>query len=132
MNPKYWWPLSIVFMGLIAIAMDAVESDKFDPESLPPPAAGTTLITTKPQYTCEGVIYSISEDGIKYVRESGGVILLAAGLDNRTGFYRFGNYGDVRPVDHAEMDAETSNMLEHALNYCNARYLPSGVHFAYR
>jgi hypothetical protein len=130
MNPKYWWPLSIVFFGFIGIALDARETDNFDPESLPPPAAGTTAITTKPQYTCEGFIYSISEDGIKYVRESGGVILLTAGLANNTGFYQLGKYGDVRHVDHVERDSETSNKLKHALNNCNARFLPSGVYFS--
>ena len=127
MNPKYWWSLSIVFVGLIALAMDSTEIDKFDPESLPPPAAGTTAITTKPQYTCEGVIYSISEDGIKYVRESGGGILLAAELDNKIGFYKLGKYGSVRHVEHAEIDSEASKKLEHALNNCNARHLPSGA-----
>jgi hypothetical protein len=131
MNPKYWWPLSIVFFGLIATFLDAGTTDKFDPESLPPPAAGTTAITSKPQYTCEGFIYSISEDGIKYVRESGGVILLAAGLDNKKGFYQLGKYGDVRHVDHDDWDSETSNKLEHALNNCDARYLPSGVYFSH-
>ena len=129
MNPKYWWPLSIIFFGYIGIALDALEKNNFDPESLPPPAAGTTTITTKPQYSCEGFTYSISEDGTRYVRESGGVLLLATGLDNKTGFYQLGKYGDVRHVNTGERDSETSGKLEYALNNCNARYLPSGVYF---
>ena len=82
MNPKYWWPLSIIFVVVISILVEFMERDKFDPESLPTPAAGTTTVTISTQNICDDVIYSISQDGIKYVRESGGGILLAAELDN--------------------------------------------------
>ena len=129
MNPKNWWALSLCFVSLIAIAMDSTERDRFDPESLPPPAAGAAALTTKAQYNCEGVIHSISEDGIRYVRESGGGILLAAELDNKIGFYKLGKYGIVNRVDHAEVDSEASKKIEHALNNCTARHLPSGVYF---
>jgi hypothetical protein len=30
-------------VGLIAVGMEFIERDEFDPESLPPPAAGTTV-----------------------------------------------------------------------------------------
>ena len=107
-----------------------MERDKFDPESLPPPAAGTTTVTTRTQNTCEDVIYSISQDGIKYVRESGGGTLLAAELDNKIGFYHLGRLGELENVNKAEIDTGTLKMLEYALTNCDARYNPSGVIFA--
>jgi hypothetical protein len=130
MNPKFWWFFSIVFVGVIAMLMEFMEPEKFDPESLPPPAAGTTILTTPAQNTCEGVIYSISQDGIRYVRESGGGTLLAARLDNKTGFYQLGSLGELKNVDEAEIDTKTLKMLEYALTNCDARYNPSGVLFA--
>lgn len=132
MNQGNWWLLSIVFVALIAMAMEFLERDEFDPESLPPPAAGASDTITRPQITCEDFIYSISKDGIKYVRESGGVILLADELDNKTGFYQLGEYGSLKQVDRTEMDSEASEKLEYALTNCNADYLPSGLNFAYR
>jgi hypothetical protein len=131
MNPKIWGSLSVVFVGLIAVGMEFIERDEFDPESLPPPAAGTTA-TTQTRHTCDGIIYSISEDNIKYVRESGGGTVLAAELDNKISFYQFGRYGSLQPVDHAEQDSETSKKLEYALTNCNEIHIPSGVNFAYR
>ena len=132
MNQGNWWLLSIVFVALIAMAMEFLERDEFDPESLPPPAAGASNTITRPQITCEDFIYSISKDGIKYVRESGGVVLLADELDNKTGFYQLGEYGSLKQVDRTEMDSEASEKLEYALTNCNADYLPSGLNFAYR
>lgn len=132
MNPKYWWSLSIVSVVVISILMEFMERDKFDPESLPPPAAGTTTVTTRTQNTCEGVIYSISQDSIKYVRESGGGTLLAAELDNKIGFYHLGRFGELENVDEDEIDTETPKMLEYALTNCDARYNPSGVNFTLR
>jgi len=132
MNPRYWGTLSIFFVGLIAFAIEFIEGGEFDPESLPPPAAGTTAITTQTRHTCDGIIYSISQDGIKYVHESGGGTVLAAEQDNKISFYQFGRYGSLKSVDHAEKDPETSIKLEYALANCNERHLPSGVNFAYR
>lgn len=132
MNPKLWGILSLVFVGLIAIGMDTDERNGFDPESLSPPAAGPIAISTQPKYNCEGVIYSISEDGVKYVRQSGGGVLLAAQVNNKVGFYRLGKFGSIMHANHTEMDAEVSERLEYALNNCNARHLPSGVYFALR
>lgn len=130
MNPQYWWPLGFVSVSVIAVCMEFMDTDKFDPETLPPPAAGTTLVTTLAENTCEDVIYSISQDGIKYVHESGGGTLLAAKLDTRIGFYRLGRLGGVEDVDEAEIDTSTSKMLEYTLTHCDARYIPSGVFFA--
>ena len=132
MNPKYWWLISFVSVGVIAVLMEFMEPDKFDPESLPPPAAGTTSVTTRTQNTCQGVIYSISQDDIKYVHESGGGTLLAAELDNKIGFYQLGKFGLLENVDETEIDTETINKLEYALTNCNARYNPSGLFFASR
>ncbi len=130
MNPKYWWPLSIVFVVAISILVEFMESDRFDPESLPTPAAGTATVTTRTQNICDDVIYSISQDGIKYVRESGGGILLAAELGNRIGFYHLGSFGELENVDKAELDTAAPHLLEYALTNCDARYNPSGVIFA--
>lgn len=120
------------FVVVISIFMEFSVRDKFDPESLPPPAAGTTKVTTRAQNTCEGVIYSISQDGIKYVRESGGGTLLAAELDNKIGFYHLGRLDELENVDAAEIDTETLKMLEYALTNCDERYNPSGVIFSLR
>lgn len=132
MSPSHWWTLSIVFVGLIAVAMESLERDEFDPASLPPPAAGIAPKITQPLHTCEGVIYSVSSDGIKYVRESGGGVLLAAELDNKVGFYQLGQYSSLKYLDRADMNSEASEKLEYALTNCKAEYLPSGVNFAYR
>ena len=132
MGQGHWWLLSIVLVGTIALAMEALERDEFDPGSLPPTAAGTPATVTRKHLTCEDVIYSISKDGIKYVRESGGVILLTDELDNKTGFYQLGEYGSLKQVARTEMDSESSEKLEYALENCNAEYLPSGLNFAYR
>jgi hypothetical protein len=132
MNRGNWWILSIVLVGLIALAMEALERDEFDPESLPPPAAGASAAITRNHLTCEDVMYSISKDGIKYVRESGGIILLTDMLDNKAGFYQLGEYGSLKHVNRTEMDSEASEKLEYALANCDAEYLPSGLNFAYR
>lgn len=132
MEPKYWWTLSIVFVILSALTMDVVSKVKFDPESLPTPAAGTTAKTTQSQYTCDDFIFSVSEDGIKYVHESGGGIHLATESDHEILYFLLGEYGSLKNVDHTEIDSEMSEKLEFALKNCNAKYLPSGVNFAYR
>ena len=129
MIPKYWWFLSIIFGVVISILIEFMERDKFDPEYLPPPAAGITTITTRTQNTCEGVMYSISQDGIKYVRESGGGALLAAELDKHFAFYHLGRFGFLENVDEAEINPDTLKMLEYALTNCDRRYNPSGVIF---
>jgi hypothetical protein len=130
MNPKYWWPLGFFSVGVIGVFMEFMNTDTFDPESLPPPAAGTTIVTTRTQNTCEGIVYSISEDGIKYVHESGGSTLLAAKINNKIGFYQLGRLGEVEKLDEAEIDTKTSKLLEYTLTNCDARYNPSGVFFA--
>jgi hypothetical protein len=130
MNPKYWWPLSFVSVGVIAALIEFTDTDKFDPESLPPPAAGATIVTNHTKNTCEGIIYSISQDGIKYVHESGGGTLLAAEFDNNINFYQLEKFGLLENVDEAEIDPETLKKLEYTLTNCNARYNPSGVFFA--
>lgn len=132
MSPRHWWPLSIVLVALIAIAMEVFERDEIDPGSLPPPAAGVAATISRPRHNCEDVLYSISEDGIRYVRELGGIMLLAAELDNKVGFYQLGEFGSLKSVDRAEMDSEASEKLEYALTNCDSEYLPSGVNFAYR
>jgi len=132
MNPKYWWLFSFVSVGAIAVLMEFMGPDKFDPESLPPPAAGTTIVTMRTQNTCEGVIYSTSQDGIKYVHESGGATLLAAEFDNKIGFYQLEKFGLLENIDEAEVNPDTLNKLEYALTSCNARYNPSGIFFALR
>lgn len=132
MSPAHWWPISIVFVGLIAVVMEVFEKDEFDPASLPPPAAGIAPTTHLSHNTCDGVIYSISKDGIKYVRESGGGVLLAAELDSKVGYYQLGEYSSLKYLDRTETDSEASEKLEYALNNCNAKYIPSGLNFAYR
>jgi hypothetical protein len=130
MNPKYWWLFSFVSMGVIAVLMDFMSHDKFDPDSLPPPAAGTTVVTTRTQNTCEGVIYSISQDGIRYVHESGGGTLLAAEFDNKISFFQLEKFGLPENIDEVAINPETLKKLEYALTNCKARYNPSGVFFA--
>ena len=132
MSPAHWWLLSVVFVGLFAVGLEAIEKDEFDPESLPPTAAGVAPGITQPHHSCEGVIYSISTDGIRYVRESGGGVLLAAELDNKIGFFELGQYSSLKHLDRTEVDSEASRKLEYALANCNAKYVPSGVNFAYR
>ena len=132
MNPKYWWSFGVVFVGVIALIMEMFESDEFDPGSLPPPAAGAPAEVRTSRPSCEGVVYGVSEDGIRFVRESGGSPLIAAVIDNDLAFYELGRYGYLETIDSTTLDTGITRRLEHALLKCNARYLPSGVNFAYR
>ena len=132
MSSPNWWPPVIVFMLLLVIALDALEKDEFDPASLPPPAAGIALDRIKPQKSCDGIVYSISKDGIRYVREAGGGVLLAAEIDNTVGFYQLGEYSSLEYLDRSMMEPSVPARLEYALTHCNAEYLPSGLNFAYR
>jgi hypothetical protein len=127
-----WWPPAIVFMGLSAIALQALEQDEFDPASLPPPAAGIVPEKSQPQQGCEGVVYSISKDGIKYVREAGGGVMLAAELGSSVGFFQIGEYNSLEYPGRTRMESSDPSRLEYALTHCNAEYLPSGLNFSYR
>jgi hypothetical protein len=89
-----------------------------------------TSETVHTQNTCDGITYSISQDGIKYVRESGGGALLAASVGNKIGYYQLGRFWELEQVNRAEIDDETLHMLDYALTSCDARYNPSGVYFA--
>lgn len=132
MDPKYWGPFSIVFVGVIALVMEFIDKEAFDPGSLPPPAAGNTVETRASRRSCEDVTYGVSQDGVRFVRESGGGTLIAAVIDSDLGFYQLGRHGDLQNLDSSTVDAGASEKMTYALLNCDARYLPSGVTFAYR
>ena len=75
------------------------------------------------------MVYSISEDGVRYVRENGGGTVFAARLNQQVGFYQLNPYGYMMPVEHAALDGETAGRLSNALLQCLGPWLPSGTWF---
>jgi hypothetical protein len=98
------------------------EAAEFDPNVLPAPAAGKGGSSA---YDCKGMIYQTTEDGVKYVRELGGVYN-AAIIDGQFGLYQL-DYGHLQPVDNSVLDPDTIRKLRYALEHCKEVYIRSGV-----
>ena len=123
-----WAVLSVLFIAGVAMAIERYHGG-FDPNDLPPPAAGIPLQQSAAAFPCEHMIYGISGDGVRYVHEAGGGTIYAARLNQRVGFYQVNPYGYMVPVDHASLDAETAGNLRKALLQCLGPWLPSGAWF---
>lgn len=132
MDPKYWWSFGVIVVDIIALLMEFFDKKEFDPGFLPPPAAGSPAKAGENRLSCEGVIYGVSQDGVRFVRESGGGTLIAAVIDDDLGFYQLGRHGNLQNLDNTRLNADASEKMEYALLNCDARYLPSGINFAYR
>ncbi len=66
-----WAVLSVLFIAGVAMAIERYHGG-FDPNRLPPPAAGIPLQQSAAAFPCEHMIYGISVDGVRYVHEAGG------------------------------------------------------------
>jgi hypothetical protein len=123
-----WALLCILFVSAAAIGI-ARHHDELDPDALPPPAAGHPLRQSAAAFPCEKMVYSISQDGVHYVREAGGGTVYAARLNQQVAFYQLDPYGYMVPLDPATLDVETAGNLSNALLQCLGPWLPSGAWF---
>jgi hypothetical protein len=123
-----WAALSVLFVAGALIGIARYQGE-FDPNTLPPPEAGSELRQSAAAFPCEKMIYSISQDGVHYVREGGGGTVYAARVNQQVGYYQLNPYGYMVPVDQGTVDAETSGNLRNALLQCLGPWLPSGVWF---
>lgn len=123
-----WALLCMLFIVGVMLAVQQYP-DGFDPNTLPPPSAGLPLQESETTFPCKSMVYSISEDGVHYVRETGGGTVFAAQMNQQVGFYQLNSYGYMTPVDQVTVDAETAGRLRHALLQCLGHWLPSGTWF---
>jgi hypothetical protein len=123
-----WTLLCVLFIAGVMLAMRQYHGE-FDPNVLPSPSAGLPLRESETAFPCKSMVYSISEDGVHYVRETGGGTVFAAHMNQQVGFYQLNPYGYMTPVDQATLDADTAGRLRHALLQCLGHWLPSGTWF---
>jgi hypothetical protein len=125
------WALLCLFFTAGALIAIRYYPQGFDPNALPPTAAGITQEPSNAEsdFPCRNMVYSVSEDGVRYVREDGGSTVFAARLNRRVGFYQVNPYGYMLPVDQGALDAGTVGRLSRALLQCAGPWLPSGAWF---
>ena len=123
-----WALLCVLFLGSAMLAIRQ-HPDGFDPNTLPSTSAGIPLQQSEVEFPCKNMVYSISRDGVQYVRETGGGTVFAARMNQRVGFYQLNSYGYMMPVDQATLDSETTGRLSKALLQCLGPWLPSGAWF---
>jgi hypothetical protein len=123
-----WALLCVLFIGGAILAIQQY-TNGFDPNILTPTSAGIPLQQTEAEFPCKNMIYSISQDGVRYVRETGGGTVFAARMSQRVGFYQLNAYGYMMQVDQTMLDTETAGRLSNALLQCMGPWLPSGAWF---
>jgi hypothetical protein len=123
-----WALLCILFIAGVMLAIRQY-TDGFDPNTLPPSSAGNTQQQSEAEFPCNSVVYSVSQDGVHYVREIGGGTVFAARLNQQVGFYRLNTYGYMIPVNQETLDIQTAGRLSKALLQCLGPWLPSGTWF---
>ena len=123
-----WALLCVLFIVGVLLAIQQYPEGS-DPSTLPPTSAGIPLQQYEAEFPCGNMVYSISQDGVHYVRESGGGTVFAAKLYARIGFYQLNSYGYMMPVAKETLDIETTGRLSKALLQCQGPWLPSGSWF---
>jgi hypothetical protein len=123
-----WALLCVLFVTGVMLAIQRYP-DVFDPNVLPATSAGIPLQESDAALPCKSMVYSISEDGVRYVRDNGGGTVFAARLNQQVGFYQLNPYGYMMPVDQTTLDIETAGRLSKALLQCLGPWLPSGTWF---
>jgi len=98
----------------------------FSPDSLPAPGAGILKQELGRTLDCKGVIFRAADNGIRYVRESGGGRYYAAEVNKTFGIYIL-NYGYLLKVENPGLDVHTYRKLKHALYDCDGLYTQSGL-----
>ncbi len=102
------------------------DSYAFNPDSLPAPGAGILKQEAGRSLDCDGVIFRASDNGIRYVRESGAGRYYAAEVNNKFGIYIL-NYGYLLKVENPGLDIPTYRKLKNALYNCDGLYTQSGL-----
>jgi hypothetical protein len=123
-----WALLCVLFIGGAMLAIEQYP-DGFDQNTLTPASASISLEQTEAEFPCRNMVYSISRDGVHYVRETGGGTVFAARMNQRVGFYQLNAYGYMMPVEQTTLDTETTGRLSKALLQCLGPWLPSGAWF---
>lgn len=103
----------------------APAAPELDPNVLPAPAAGMAGKGGSIAFDCKDMVYQITDDGVRYVRELGGVYN-AAIIDGQFGLYEL-DYGHLQPVDNSVLDPDSIHRLRYALETCKEYYVRSGV-----
>jgi len=98
---------------------------QLNPNTLPAPSAGN--LTNEGEVSCKGFIFQASQNGIRYVRESGANIYYAAEVEKRFGVYKLA-FGHLERVDTSEVDAISIKKLKYALHNCSGPFVPSGTY----
>ena len=78
---------------------------------------------------CDGIIYRVAENGVRYVREAGGGRYYGAEVDHTFGIYTL-EYGYLVKIEDSSLDTETYRKLKYALYNCNGVFTQSGIHIA--
>jgi hypothetical protein len=123
-----WALLCLLFIGGVFLAIQQYP-DGFDPNTLPPTSAGIPLQQSEAEFPCSSMVYSTSQDGVHYVRETGGGTVFAARMNQRVIFYQLNSYGYMMQVGDETLDTETAGRLSKALLQCMGPWLPSGAWF---
>jgi hypothetical protein len=106
-------------------AEQATEATELDHDVLSVPAAGMAGKGGTIAYDCKDMSYQTTGNGIRYVRELGGVYN-AAIINGQFGLYKLG-YGYLQPVDNSVLDPESIRKLRYTLANCKEFYIRSGV-----
>jgi hypothetical protein len=123
-----WALLCVLFIGGAMLAIQQYP-DGIDPNTLPPTSAGIPLQRTEAEFPCKNMVYSISQDGVHTVRETGGGTAFAVRMNQRVGFYQLNSYGYTMTVDQTTLDTDTAGRLSRAVLQCLGPWLPSGAWF---
>lgn len=111
-------------------------------DQLPPASAGITTSNginrravspaqeLRHRGVCDDVVFRISQDNVRYVREAGGGRLFAATINNNFGLYQLDSYGHMIDVENYRIHAGIAKRLRHALQNCNEEYFPAGTYFS--
>jgi len=102
-----------------------------NPNTLPATSAGkgtfASNLADAGELSCKGFIYQASQNGIRYVRESGASAYFAAEVDKDFGVYKLA-FGHLERVSLSEVDAVSIKRLRYALHHCSGPFVPSGTY----
>lgn len=88
--------------------------------------ANVRAVAAAPIRNCDGIVYHHSVDGIRYVREAGGGVFIAADINDRFMVYKL-EQGYVIEIEDIALDHDTTHKLKYALRNCQGPYTPSGM-----
>ena len=104
-------------------------ANEVNPNMLPAPSAGN--LADEGEVSCKGFIYQASQNGIRYVRESGANFYYAAEVEKKFGVYKLA-FGHLEQVKISEVDALSVKKLKYALHNCSGPFVPSGTYVTKR